>query len=89
MDLVIVIPALGLILTFSTSIVIIAFRIGHISARIEELEKWRISIRVDMHEISDQIQKVNNTLSELSTLIKERTERRNFRREIPIRENNE
>lgn len=80
MDVVGLLALLGLILTFSTSIVVIAFRIGHISARVEELEKWRVSIRIDMHEISAELISVKEELAKLSTLIIERTDRRDFSR---------
>jgi hypothetical protein len=59
------------------------FRAGHIVARIEELEKWRSSIRVDMHEISDKIESMTAAMEKLTTLIEERTERRNFSTRTP------
>lgn len=77
-----IVAVLGLILTFSTSIVIISFRIGHISARVEGLEAWRVTIRADMHEISDQLEKVGIELQKLSTLIMERTDRRSFNKQF-------
>lgn len=76
METVAVIGVLGLVLTFSTSIVMIAFRVGSMSARLDELEKWRKDIRADMHEISDQLIAVGKELHGLSVLIVERTDRR-------------
>jgi hypothetical protein len=54
----------------------IIFRMGHQAARIEELERWRLSIRQDMHEISDALESVRIELRRLGTVIEERTERR-------------
>lgn len=54
----------------------VVFRIGHQTARIEELEKWRMSMRVDIHEISDKLVLVGEDLKRLGTLIEERTQRR-------------
>jgi len=54
----------------------VIFRLGHQSARIEELETWRRSMRVDMHEISDKLTLVGEELKQLATLIEERTYRR-------------
>lgn len=71
-----VIGILGLVLTFAIFVVQVVFRLGHHSARLEELEKWRGSIREDMHEISEKLEKVTTTLENLATLIEERTERR-------------
>ncbi len=52
-------------------------RIGDHNARIESLEEWRGNIRMDMHEISDQIQDVGRKLATLTAMLEERTERRN------------
>jgi hypothetical protein len=71
------ISVIGLIITFSIFLSHVIYKTGHISARVEELEKWRGSIRDDMHEISDRLQIMNETLKQLSVLIDERTERRN------------
>ncbi len=67
---------LSLVITFSIFLSNVIFKTGHIAARVEELEKWRGSIRDDMHEISDKIATVNESLKELKTVIEERTERR-------------
>jgi hypothetical protein len=67
---------LGIILTFAYFLSNVIFRTGHVSARVEELEKWRGTIRDDMHEISDQMSLMNQSMRELKTLIEERTEKR-------------
>ncbi len=67
---------LGLIVTFSIFLSHVIFKTGHISARVEALETWRGSIREDMHEISDRLGQVDQTLKQLSVLIEERTEKR-------------
>jgi hypothetical protein len=67
---------LGLILSFSVFVATVIFKLGHHSARLEELEKWRGSIRDDMHEISDRLERVCQNMEKLTTLIEERTERR-------------
>lgn len=55
------------------------FRMGHHSARIEELEKWRATIRIDMHEISASLEAVAVEMKRLATLIEERTQRQRWR----------
>lgn len=73
--------AIGILLTLSIFLAQIIFKTGHISARVEEIERWRINIRTDMHEISEEIKTMSSKLKELSTLIEERTERRTIQRE--------
>jgi hypothetical protein len=57
------------------------FRVGHLSARVEALEAWRINMRQDLHEISDKLEFMSNQMLGLQTLIEERTEKRRFARE--------
>jgi hypothetical protein len=71
-----IIGILGLVITFSVFISQVVFKLGHHSARLEELEKWRGSIREDMHEISEKLEILNQNMKTLTTLIEERTERR-------------
>ena len=71
-----VIGLVGSLLTLTLVIGTIIFRMGHQSARIEELERWRMSIRQDMHEISDSLEAVRIELRRLGTILEERTERR-------------
>ncbi len=75
-----IIGILGIILTFSYFISNVIYRTGHLSARVEALEAWRGSIREDMHEISDKISAMNESLKELKTVIEERTEKRQYPR---------
>jgi hypothetical protein len=49
---------------------------GEHSSRLQELEKWRDNIRVDMHEISDLLFGLDKKLTEVKTLVEERTNRR-------------
>jgi uncharacterized protein (UPF0335 family) len=65
----------GSMVTLTLSLGAAIFRMGHHSARIEELEKWRATIRLDMHEISTQLGLVGQELKRLATLIEERTHR--------------
>ncbi len=58
----------------------LAYRQGHQSARMEELEKWRANMRGDMHEISEKLEAVTGSIERLVTLIDERTERRELTR---------
>ncbi len=58
----------------------LAYRLGHQSARVEALERWRVDIRNDMHEISDKLTEMTEAMQRLSTLISERTERRGSER---------
>ncbi len=66
----------SILLTFAIFLINVTYKAGNVSARVDELEKWRINIRQDMHEISDRLGNVDNTLKHLTTLIEERTERR-------------
>lgn len=66
---------IGAVVTIGIAMVGVIFRMGHQSARIEQLEKWRDTIRIDMHEISDKLTEVGEELKRLSTLIEERTHR--------------
>lgn len=66
----------GVALTLAIFIANVIFRAGHNSARIEELERWRLSMRVDMHEISEKLERQTTEISRLTTVIEERTERR-------------
>ncbi len=70
------IAGISLLLTFSIFLANVIYRVGHISARVEELEKWRSNMRSDMHEISDKMETISSELQRLYTLVDERTERR-------------
>ena len=72
---------IGTLLTFAIFMANVIYRTGHLSARVEELERWRIDIRKDMHEISDKLEDVTTALRHLTTLIEERTDRRLVARE--------
>ena len=72
---------IGILLTFAIFMANVIYRTGHLSARVEELERWRIDIRKDMHEISDKLEDVTTALRHLTTLIEERTDRRLVARE--------
>ncbi len=63
-------------LTLAVFLANVIYRTGHLSARVEELERWRITIRQDIHEISEILTNVGNELNRLTTMIEERTERR-------------
>jgi len=67
---------IGVLLTFSIFLANVIYRTGHLSARVEELERWRLTVRQDMHEISDILTNMTSELHRLATLIEERTERR-------------
>ncbi len=72
---------IGVLLTFSIFLANVIYRTGHLSARVEELERWRGTIRADMHEISDCITAMTAEVKRLATVIEERTERRTFGRD--------
>lgn len=67
---------IGIQLTFAIFLAHIIFKSGHLAARVEELERWRLDVRKDMHEVSDALEKLNVSVKHLATLIEERTERR-------------
>lgn len=62
--------------TVSIFISQLIFKTGHLTARVEALEKWRGSMRDDMHEVSDKIDGLKTDVQKLATLIEERTDRR-------------
>lgn len=66
---------IGSIVTIAIFLATVIYRTGHLSARVEELEKWRSHMRQDMHEISDKLEEMGNAISELTIVIKERTDR--------------
>lgn len=68
--------AVGVLLTFSIFLANVIYKTGHLSARVEEIERWRTDVRKDMHEISDQIKDMSVSVQNLVTIIEERTERR-------------
>lgn len=72
---------LGVCITVLLAVIGLFFRAGHLAARVEELERWRGTIRSDMHEISEQLEQLGRKVETLSTLIRERTERRTFQRD--------
>ena len=70
------ITGIGVLIVFSTFLASVIYRSGHLSARVEELEKWRQSMRADMHEISEKMTLVATEVQGLHTLISERTDPR-------------
>lgn len=79
-DVRLLIGLIGATVTLALFVLGISFRMGHVTARVEELEKWRSGIRMDMHEISDKLEKLFNEMASIKTLIDERTERREVKR---------
>jgi uncharacterized protein (UPF0335 family) len=59
-----------------TALINLSYRLGHMGARVEELEKYRVNLRSDLHEISDKLEYFGNEIRAMRTLIEERTERR-------------
>ena len=74
--------AIGVILTFAIFLANVIYKTGHLSARVEEIERWREGVRKDLHEVSDNISELKNAVERLATLIDERTERRLVLREM-------
>jgi peptidoglycan hydrolase CwlO-like protein len=71
---------MGILLTIATLIANVTYRSGHLSARVEELEKWRENLRDDMHEISDKLTELSGEFKRLTAVIEERTDRRTEKR---------
>jgi hypothetical protein len=67
---------IGILLTIATLVGNVVYRSGHLSARVESLEEWRVNIRQDMHEISEKIEENNKLIHQVIVLVEERTERR-------------
>ena len=53
----------------------VTFSLGRHAARLQALEEWRTNVRGDLHEVSEQIAKMNLSLAAITTLIEERTEK--------------
>jgi trehalose-6-phosphatase len=68
----------GVVVTLVVFVSGVIFRTGHQAARLEELEKWRGSVRQDMHEVSDTLEGVRVELKRLATIIEERTRQRRY-----------
>lgn len=73
---------IGSVVTLGIFLAGVIYKMGHHAARLESLEGWRSNIRTDMHEISDKLGDVQEQLAKLTTLIQERTERRDFPRTV-------
>jgi len=69
---------IGVLLTFSIFLANVIYRTGHLAARVEELERWRVNVRTDLHEVSEILTGMTTELKRLATLIEERTDRRLF-----------
>jgi hypothetical protein len=72
---------IGILLTIATLVGNVVYRSGHLSARVESLEEWRINVRQDMHEISEKLEENNKLIHQVIVLVEERTERRLHMRE--------
>ena len=71
----------GILLTFALFLAGVIYKLGHMAARVEELERWRGRMLATMHEVSESINSMTLELKKLSTLIEERTDRRLEQRE--------
>lgn len=67
---------IGILLTLVTLLSSVVFRIGHLFARVEIIEKWKVTMRDDMHEISTILTGLRAEITGLTKIIDERTERR-------------
>lgn len=67
---------LGSVITLGIFVVGVFFKMGHHSARLESLEIWRANIRLDMHEISEELKIITNQVTKIMTIL----ERRNLPR---------
>lgn len=76
-----IVAIVGVAITTLSLLAAAFYRIGHISARVEELEREREAMRQYMHEISERLEDVARSLQQLSTIIEERTVRR-----VPVRD---
>jgi hypothetical protein len=75
-----IVGIVGLLITLAIQLASVTFKSGRNEARIDELERWRSDMRRDMHEISEQLQRISRQVSGVETLIDERTERRTLKR---------
>jgi hypothetical protein len=67
---------IGSILTLTIFVFGLVFKAGQLSNKVEQLETWRANIRVDMHEISEELGKLTVEIGKLGTMIEEKTDRR-------------
>lgn len=74
----------GVVSTLAIFLAGVIFHAGHVSARVQELERWRVSIRDDMHEISEKIGALDGSIRALVTVVEERTERRQNGRGVDV-----
>ena len=74
--------ALGVILSFAVFLATVVFHTGRstgkLESRMDELERWRGTIRQDMQEISHILTDMKVEFGRLSALIEERTDRRDW-----------
>lgn len=70
------VAVITLCLTFAVLLGQCLYKVGHISARVESLEAWRVNVRNDLHEVSDKLESMALAINGLRTVIEERTERR-------------
>ena len=67
------VPALiGATVTLALFLMGVIFKMGHHSARLESLEAWRNNIRLDMHEISDELKAISLQIARLTTMVERR-----------------
>ncbi len=50
----------------------VIFKMGQHSARLESLEEWRSNIRLDMHEISDELKAISIQITRLAAIVDRR-----------------
>ena len=74
--------ALGVLLSFCVFLATVIYNTGRLSTRVEVLEKWKLTMREDMHEISEILTEMRTELKYITTLVEERTERRILPREV-------
>ncbi len=61
-------PLLGLSIVIVIAVVALFLRAGQLAQRVTELERWRGTIRTDMHEISQILQGIGRQLTALEIL---------------------
>lgn len=68
------ISIIGTLSAIFISTLVLFYNAGKVSARVESLESWRGNIRNDMHEISEDLEAIKISLSNLEVIMRDHKE---------------
>lgn len=67
---------IGSLITLGAFLAGVIFKMGHHSARLEQLEIWRANMRLDMHEISDKLEHIAEQVAVIAAMLERRQHER-------------